>query len=92
MLKSTSQMRGKHLQNEKNSGSLVSCSSMPTAQSLYDRPCPPPHPPPPPCIAQIFYARVPPMSGKDLCPALPALTLRQLVPINLVSAVGKTVT
>ena len=43
-------------------------------------------------FALILHVRVPPMSGKDICPALPALTLRQLVPVNLVSAVGKSVT
>ena len=30
-----------------------------------------------------------PVSGKDMCPALPAPTSRQLVPVNLVSAFGK---
>ena len=41
--------------------------------------------------AHIINARVPSMSGKDTCPALPALTSRQLVPVDLVSAVGKSV-
>ena len=31
------------------------------------------------------------MIGKDICPALPALTSRQLVPVNSVSAFGKSV-
>ena len=32
------------------------------------------------------------MSGKDILPTLPANVWRQLVPVNLVSAVGKFVT
>ena len=40
----------------------------------------------------IVNAHAPPMSGKDICPALSALTSRQVVPVNLVSAVGKSVT
>ena len=44
------------------------------------------------CHAHFFNARVPPLGGKDMCPALPALTSRQLVRVNLVSVVGKTVT
>ena len=34
----------------------------------------------------------PPMIGKDICPALPVLTSRRLVPVSLVSAVGEIVT
>ena len=32
------------------------------------------------------------MRGKDILPTLPALTSTQLVPVNLVSAVSKSVT
>ena len=38
----------------------------------------------------MIHALVPPMSGKAMCPALSALTSRQLIPVNLVSAVGAT--
>ena len=40
----------------------------------------------------IPSARVPPKSGKSILPTLPASVSRQLVAVNLVSAVGKSVT
>ena len=43
------------------------------------------------CEVRTLRASVQPMSGKDICPALSALASRQF-PVNLVSAVGKSVT
>ena len=47
--------------------------------------------PPPPGISRILNVRVPPMSGKDIQPTLPASVSRRWGSINLVSAVGKRV-
>ena len=45
------------------------------------------------CLKHTFKnSSVPSIRGKDICPALPAPTSRQLVLGNLVRAVGKGVT
>ena len=40
-------------------------------------------------LAHLKNQTVPPMSGKDILPTLPASVSGQLVAVNLVSAVGK---